>query len=253
MAVKGLAVHAGREPQKGRSAILELARKIVDIHSLTDYGRGLTFNVGTVKGGVVPNAVPDFAEAGIDIRCVSAGQIAEAKEKLEALAAKTYIDGTSTELSYTSTFLPMEQTPGNERLFRYVAEIYRELGLSEPSMECSGGGSDSAFSVAAGVPTVDQMGVKGEWNHSDREYAAADSIFERARVLAACILNIGRFGGSGNRNQSGELFKNRKGGQRKPPSFYRRSDRSLVVFASSSPLQHPEGAVHQGLHLVSPG
>jgi glutamate carboxypeptidase len=196
MAVKGLAVHAGREPQKGRSAILELARKIVDIHSLTDYGRGLTFNVGTVKGGVVPNAVPDFAEAGIDIRCVSAGQIAEAKEKLEALAAKTYIDGTSTELSYTSTFLPMEQTPGNERLFRYVAEIYRELGLSEPSMEFSGGGSDSAFSVAAGVPTVDQMGVKGEWNHSDREYAAADSIFERARVLAACILNIGRFGGS---------------------------------------------------------
>jgi len=77
-----------------------------------------------------------------------------------------------------------------------VAEIYRELGLPEPSMEFSGGGSDSAYSVLAGVPTVDQMGVKGEWNHSDREYAIVDSIFERARVLAACILNIGRFGGS---------------------------------------------------------
>lgn len=195
LVVKGLAVHAGREPQKGRSAILELARKIVDVHGLTDYDRGLTFNVGTVKGGVVPNAVPDFAEAGIDVRCMTVEQIAEAKEKLEEVAARTYIDGTSTELIYMSSFLPMEQTPDNERLFDYVAQIYRDMGLPEPSMEFSGGGSDSAFSVMAGVPTVDQMGVKGEWNHSDREYALADSIFERAKVLAACVLNIGRFEG----------------------------------------------------------
>ena len=87
----------------------------------------------------------------------------------------------------------MEQTPENERLFRYVADVYRENGHPEPSMEFSGGGSDSAFSVLAGVPTVDQMGVKGEWNHSDREYAIVESIFERAKVLAACILNIHRF------------------------------------------------------------
>ena len=174
---------------------MELARKIVDVHGLTDYDRGLTFNVGTVKGGVVPNAVPDFAEAGIDVRCMTVEQIAEAKEKLEEVAARTYIDGTSTELIYMSSFLPMEQTPDNERLFDYVAQIYRDMGLPEPSMEFSGGGSDSAFSVMAGVPTVDQMGVKGEWNHSDREYALADSIFERAKVLAACVLNIGRFEG----------------------------------------------------------
>ena len=193
MAVKGLAVHAGREPEKGRSAILELARKIVDIHDLTDFDRGLTFNVGTVKGGVVPNAVPDSAQAGIDVRCMTVEQIAEAKEKLEAVAAKTYMDGTSTKLVYTSSFLPMEQTAGNERLFRYVAQVYRELDLPEPAMEFSGGGSDSAFSVLAGVPTIDQMGVKGEWNHSDREYALVDSIFERAKVLAACILNIALF------------------------------------------------------------
>ena len=87
----------------------------------------------------------------------------------------------------------MEQTSENERLFSYVQEIYRENGLKEPSMEFSGGGSDSAFSVYAGVPTVDQMGVKGEWNHSDREYALVDSIVERAKVLADCVLNISRF------------------------------------------------------------
>ncbi|MFA5473731.1 MAG: M20/M25/M40 family metallo-hydrolase, partial [Aminobacteriaceae bacterium] len=120
-------------------------------------------------------------------------QISEAKEKLQAAAAKKYVPDTTTTLTFSSAFFPMEQTPENERLFRYVADVYRENGLPEPSMEFSGGGSDSAFSVLAGVPTVDQMGVKGEWNHSDREYAIVESIFERAKVLAACILNIHRF------------------------------------------------------------
>ena len=193
MAVKGLAVHAGREPQKGRSAILDLSHKIIDIHGFTDFRRGLTFNVGTVKGGVVPNAVPDHASAGIDVRCVNVEQIAEAKEKLHTIATKTYVPDTTTTLSFTSEFFPMEQTPENESLFRYVADMYRENGLPEPSMEFSGGGSDSAFSVYAGVPTVDQMGVKGEWNHSDREYAIVESIFERAKILAACILNLDHF------------------------------------------------------------
>ncbi len=64
--VEGVSVHAGREPQKGRSAILEMAHKIVDIQALTDYEKGITFNVGTVKGGVVRNAVPDFAEIGVE-------------------------------------------------------------------------------------------------------------------------------------------------------------------------------------------
>ena len=193
LSVQGVAVHAGREPQKGRSAILELSHKIIDIHDLNDFDRGMTFNVGTVKGGVVPNAVPDFASAGFDVRCMTVAQIGEARENLQKIAEKTYIEGTTTTLKFIAEFIPMEQTSENERLFSYVQEIYRENGLKEPSMEFSGGGSDSAFSVYAGVPTVDQMGVKGEWNHSDREYALVDSIVERAKVLADCVLNISRF------------------------------------------------------------
>ncbi len=53
IAVRGVSVHAGREPEKGRSAILEIAHKIVAIQGLTNCAKGITFNVGTVKGGVV--------------------------------------------------------------------------------------------------------------------------------------------------------------------------------------------------------
>lgn len=193
MRVKGLAVHAGKEPQKGRSAILEIARKIVDIHALTDFERGLTFNVGTVGGGVAPNAVPDSATAGIDARFLNGVQMSEAKRKLEEIAARTYVDGTSTGLEFCSCLFPMERTQGNERLFRLVRETSLEMGLPEPSMDISGGASDSAYSVLAGVPTVDAMGVTGEWNHSSREYALADSLFERTKLLASCILRMDRF------------------------------------------------------------
>ena len=64
IAVKGVSVHAGREPEKGRSAILEMAHKIIAIQALTDYEKGITFNVGTIRGGVARNAVPDRAEIG---------------------------------------------------------------------------------------------------------------------------------------------------------------------------------------------
>ena len=49
--VTGKAAHSGGNFEKGISAIGELAHKIVAIHALTDLKRGVTLNVGLVKGG----------------------------------------------------------------------------------------------------------------------------------------------------------------------------------------------------------
>jgi len=49
--VKGIASHAGLDPEKGASAILEMARQIERLHAMTDYSRGTTVNVGVVSGG----------------------------------------------------------------------------------------------------------------------------------------------------------------------------------------------------------
>lgn len=197
--VTGVSVHAGREPEKGRSAILELAHKIIALQNLTDYDEGTTFNVGVVSGGTVSNAVPDRASAQVDIRFMDERLAENIQGRLEAELAHTYVPDTTTSVTYVGankvSFLPMRKTRGNEQFFDHVCSVFKELGFagSVPTAIVSGGGSDSAYSVLAGVPTIDQFGVKGQWNHSPREYAFVESIFERIKLAVASVVRLGEF------------------------------------------------------------
>lgn len=188
--VKGVSVHAGREPEKGRSAILEMAHKVIAIQALTDYDKGITFNVGTIKGGVARNAVPDRAEIGVDVRVMEIDQLDWVDRKISEIVARTYVEGTTTTCVREVGIAPMPRTTGNEKLFDLVCRVSEDLSFRKPTAVISGGGSDSAYSVKAGVPTVDQMGVKGQWNHSDREYAVVETLFERTKLAAACVLEL---------------------------------------------------------------
>jgi glutamate carboxypeptidase len=188
--VKGVAVHAGNEPQNGRSAILEIAHKVIDIQKLTDYDKGITFNVGVIAGGTVKNAVPDYAKILVDIRYLDPAQLPEIKAMVEKVAAKTYIDGTSTTFLLSPGIAAMQTTPGGKNLFSIVKKSYEENGFGTPYEHFVGGGSDSAYSVIAGVPTVCAMGVKGGRNHSPQEFAVVETLFERAKLLIACTLNL---------------------------------------------------------------
>jgi glutamate carboxypeptidase len=68
MTVKGRASHAGVRHEDGRSAILEMAKQILRIEGKTDYARGITCNVGLVKGGTGVNVVSAECTAEIDLR-----------------------------------------------------------------------------------------------------------------------------------------------------------------------------------------
>ena len=192
--VKGVAVHAGREPQNGRSAIKEIAHKLLDVEALSNYEDGLSLNVGLIKGGVVVNSVPDYAEIDIDVRVLRNEQVAYVDKKLEEIAAKTYIEGTTTSLIKSpGGFAPMEKNEGNERLYAHVKATAEKIGQRVTGAIVSGGASDSAYSVQAGVPTIDQMGAKGQWNHADREYAVVESLYERTKLAVASVLDIEDF------------------------------------------------------------
>lgn len=190
-AVHGIAAHAGNNPRQGRSAIWEMAKKIDDIQNMTDWDKGITFNVGTIKGGTVSNAIPDYCEVEGDIRFQDPDISPLVKEELLKVLNHTYIEGTKTELLlYHEGMLPMKMTEENKKLFEFVKKTGEENGIPVSEGKLVGGGSDSGYVVYAGVPTVCAMGVKGRFNHTRDEYALKDSLFERAKLLGAVILKM---------------------------------------------------------------
>ncbi|MDR3670561.1 MAG: M20 family metallopeptidase [Holophaga sp.] len=190
MEVRGVAAHAGNAPRTGRSAILEIAHKIIEIQALTDWKLGTTFSVGTIKGGSTSNTIPDYAAMEIDVRCVNLAAAAERLARLQAIAESSHIEGTRTTLSGRMVFQPMETTPDIMRLFERVAEVSVENGFNRPVPTQSGGGSDSSNAAIAGVPTICSMGVKGGRNHSPEEFALVESLFERCKLAVAVILDL---------------------------------------------------------------
>ncbi|MBP2638033.1 MAG: cpg2 [Firmicutes bacterium] len=190
MEVKGVAAHAGNDPENGRSAILEIAHKIIDVQGLTDWEKGITFNVGVMQGGTTSTAVPEHAKIFIDVRYKNPDDLSYFMNQLEGVGNKTYIEGTSTTVTYMDGMKPMKTTDGVKQLFEVVKEAYEENGFGSPYAKLVGGASDSAYSVLAGVPTVCAMGVKGGRNHSPEEYAIVDSLYERAKLLIACVLKL---------------------------------------------------------------
>ncbi|MDT8902595.1 M20 family metallopeptidase [Anaeroselena agilis] len=190
MEVKGVAAHAGNDPENGRNAIIELAHKAIAVQGLTDWDKGISFNVGVIQGGTTSTAVPDHAKIFIDVRYKEPDDLPGVIARVEEVAAKTYIDGTSTKVVLLDGLKPMKTTEGVMKLFELVAAASEENGFGKPYAKYVGGGSDSAYTVIAGVPTVCAMGVKGGRNHSPEEYAVVDTLFERAKLLIASVLKL---------------------------------------------------------------
>ena len=188
--VQGIGAHVGNNPKGGRSAITEIAAKVADINSLTDYDEGTTLNVGVIGGGTVPNACAEKAFCVVDVRYKSEAGISRVRAGLKAIAHKVYLDGTHTEVTELFYFPAMPRLESSLELFSRVNKIAVEHGFPEMTAKGVGGGSDSAALTMAGVPTVCALGVKGEFNHTVREYAMEDSLFERTKLLITILCTI---------------------------------------------------------------
>lgn len=190
VSIEGVSAHSGNNPDLGRSAILEAARKIVELEGLNDIPRGKLVNCGLVNGGVSNNTIPGNCTIGILTRYVSQEIGDEINREVEEILNQTFVEGTKTTFVATKGIPSMERTPGVIELYDLVENVAVELGFPKPHPVEVGGGSDSAFTVSAGIPTVCAMGAKGEFNHTDREYAVVDSMFERIELAANTVLAI---------------------------------------------------------------
>lgn len=188
--VKGIGAHAGNEPEKGRSAVVELANKIIDIESRNRYEEGITYTVGVIQGGSVYNAVPENASMMVDIRFRQTDQLDVVKKDLAEVLSKTHVEGTTTTMDFSMSIIPMETTPEVLTLFDLYKTVAKELGYGEFTSKVIGGGADSAYEVAAGVPTICAVGAAGEKNHTVKEFAVVDSIYTRTEIVLNTIVRL---------------------------------------------------------------
>jgi glutamate carboxypeptidase len=187
LTVEGKAAHAGIAPEKGASAVVELAHQIVRVQALNDPVVGTTLNVGVIEGGTTPNVVPAHASAQIDARAVTRAGAEAVEQALAALSSVT--SGTRVTISGGFNRPPMERTEAVAALFQQARAVGRGLGL-ELTEGATGGGSDGNFTAAIGIATLDGLGVQGGGAHADDEHVEIDSFAPRAALLAALILEL---------------------------------------------------------------
>ncbi len=129
--VQGVAAHAGIEPQKGASAVQELAHQILRINALQDLERGILVNVVQVTGGRRSNVIPDEARAIVDVRVPTLADVAHVDAAIRGL--RTVDPRTSLAIAGGVDRPPLERSEGVARLYKQAQQIARELGhaLSE--------------------------------------------------------------------------------------------------------------------------
>lgn len=185
--ITGVPAHSGIEPQKGVSAIEEMAYQIQALHAMTDLERGVSVNVGTVSGGERPNIVARQAQAVIDLRVMTRQDGEEFARQI--LDLQPHLSGCKLRVSGDMNRWPFEETPESLKLFEKARAIAHELGF-EVGKTGSGGGSDGNFVSALGVPTLDGLGSLGGGAHSLSEYTTLDGLPQRAALLAELMVRL---------------------------------------------------------------
>ena len=191
VSVAGVSAHAGNDYLSGRNAIIELCQKAIEIQNLTNLDAGTTVSVGTIHGGTMSGAVPDYCEAAIDLRATKVSEMEKVKNQVEEVCEKTFIHGTTTSFHYTMEMLPYETTDDVLKLHAFVKKIAEENGFGSVGAKKLGGSSDASYITIANTPAICSCGVRGQWNHTDKEFAVVESLYERAKLWAAVVFGLG--------------------------------------------------------------
>lgn len=187
--VTGKAAHAGKDPQKGASAILQAARMITEIEIRSKFGY-LTFNCGRISGGSGANVIPDSCEFSIGLRYAANAQYEEAIAFLRDLCEHVTVPGTSCTMEQNGYYPAMEMIDGAGDLLSLYQKSCRLLGEPVPQGIQQGGCSDSAFATRIGIPALCSLGIQGGEAHSVDEYAIPSSLLVQCKKLVATILSM---------------------------------------------------------------
>ena len=181
--VRGRAAHSGLDPERGASAIHELAGVVGRLAALADPARGVTVNVGVIAGGVAANVVAPEARAEVDVRVLRQADGAAVERAIRALSPG--LAGTAIEVRGGMVRPPLEPTPGNRALWHSACKAAMALGM--PLAEGTAGGASDGNTASLLAPTLDGLGAVGDGAHAAHEHVEVARMAERAALLALLL------------------------------------------------------------------
>ena len=187
--VTGKAAHAGKSPETGINAVLEMAHQIINAENLARKDLLTTMNAGFVEGGQSAFIVAPSAHAEIESRIVIPEEQKRIEAGMAALAEKTYVPGATVKVTGGFHRPPLVRRPGSELLEAAVLKAADQMGL-QIEFSMSGAASDGNNLSGFGIPVIDGMGPVGGREHSHDEYMELESLYERTELLAVSLLAL---------------------------------------------------------------
>jgi glutamate carboxypeptidase len=184
LTVKGRAAHAGLDPEKGASAIVELSHQIQQLFAMNDPERGITVNVGMIEGGVSANVVAPQSRAVIDVRVADMEDAEYITQRIYGL--QPAFPGTELVVEGSVGRPPLERTPRNRKLWQLAREAATELGFALEEGTAGGGSDGNTTSLY--TATLDGLGTPGDGAHALHEFIFIDQLVERTALLALLLL-----------------------------------------------------------------
>ena len=186
--ITGKACHAS-VCTEGVSAIREAAMKIIELEKNQDLD-GITVSCGIISGGSAENTVPEHCTFTVDTRFANDAQMKEVDAFVHKIANTAYVEGTTATATLLSSRISMPRKDTNIALVEALNTYWEKakLPVCEPVM-CFGG-SDAAYISAAGMPTADNLGIRGGGIHTLDEFAYIESlpVFAARLAVAAAAL-----------------------------------------------------------------
>ena len=182
--IKGTSSHAGIEPEKGRSAIVELSYIIQKLHALNDPENGISINVGKIEGGINTNVVAPESRASVDVRVLTKKDAERIEREINEIEVTT--KDVTAEISGRFGRPPLVANKRNRALWNSASQIGSELGI-ELSEGTSGGGSDGSY-TSLFTATLDGLGAVGDGAHSPTERIFLRETLRRIAILVNLLL-----------------------------------------------------------------
>lgn len=187
--VTGLAAHAGKSPETGINANLELAHQVIEVEKLACKQTGTTMNAGVLEGGTSAFIIPESAHAIVESRVLTFDEQYRVEKGMHALTGNNFVKGTDIKVSGGFHRPPLLELPNTKYLKDALIMAAEKMDLSI-SFGISGAASDGNNISALGIPVIDGMGPVGGREHSHDEYLEIESLYERTQLLACSLLHL---------------------------------------------------------------